>query len=84
MKGGASADNKDDKSGSNEVYHEQIDLLRIVKWTEGHDEAWDWFWKVVVAVFSGGMTKKINEIKNEKNKKLPNKKEMENEDFSLF
>eukprot|EP01083_Nonionella_stella_P075341 204794_1 len=63
--------------------YESIELLRFVKWTEGHDDAWDWFWKIVVAVMSQGMTKKIKEIKDAK-KVIPNKEELANTDFSAI
>eukprot|EP01084_Bolivina_argentea_P181014 312677_1 len=49
------SDNKDDFM--------ELDILSVPKWTEKHDEAWKWFWKVVVGVFSSGMTAKINEKK---------------------
>eukprot|EP01083_Nonionella_stella_P214918 773986_1 len=66
----------------NKKLNKQLNMFKVPKWTEKHDHAWNWFWKVVVGVFSQGMAKKINQIQN--NKKGINKNEIENQDFSAI
>ncbi|ETO25669.1 hypothetical protein RFI_11469 [Reticulomyxa filosa] len=34
-----------------------------LKWTEEHTKAWQWFWKIVVDLFSRGMLEHIEEKK---------------------
>eukprot|EP00485_Elphidium_margaritaceum_P005698 CAMPEP_0202688034 /NCGR_PEP_ID=MMETSP1385-20130828/3568_1 /ASSEMBLY_ACC=CAM_ASM_000861 /TAXON_ID=933848 /ORGANISM="Elphidium margaritaceum" /LENGTH=380 /DNA_ID=CAMNT_0049342909 /DNA_START=125 /DNA_END=1267 /DNA_ORIENTATION=+ len=46
--------------------YDDIEMIEIAPWTEHDDHAWKWFWKVVVGVFSSGMSKHIQKMQQER------------------
>jgi len=61
-----------------------VNLLKIAKWTDKQDDAWNWFWKVVVGVMSSGMNKIIRDrqMASNKSSKEYNKDVIASQDFS--
>ena len=62
-----------------------INLFTVPKWTEKEDNAWAWFWKVVVAVMSSGMNRVMRERQNGSTKPYEyNKEFIAAQDFSAI
>mmetsp|Transcript_45981 Transcript_45981/g.41158 ORF Transcript_45981/g.41158 Transcript_45981/m.41158 type:complete len:386 (+) Transcript_45981:203-1360(+) len=73
-----SADDEKDSDGD-------INLLKISKWESKQDDAWNWFWKIVVGVMSSGMQNIIKERQNQANKpQVYNKDAIASQDFSAI
>lgn len=82
QKSSSSSNNKD--LGDDEKDSDgDINLLKIPKWTDKQDDAWKWFWKVVVGVMSSGMNKIIQQRQKPKQQEY-NKEEIANMDFSAI
>jgi len=54
------------KTYNEEQKDDNLQILASAKWTEKHDNAWNWFWKVVIDVFTEGMNQEQQEMKNKK------------------
>lgn len=82
-----SASNKNKNNDEEKDSDGDINLLKIQKWTDKQDDAWKWFWKVVVGVMSAGMNKIIKERQNASSNKSSqgyNKAEIASQDFSAI